>query len=79
MMGKYASMMKAVHILLRVSIKSTAVVEEQPCTSLDELILDFLASVMQDLRWWDNSRVSRQPVLVLVLVSSSVLNLAQPK
>jgi hypothetical protein len=37
-MEKYACMMKAEHILLSVSIKSTAVVEE-PCTSLDELKL----------------------------------------
>ena len=56
MMEKYACMMNTVHNLL--SIKSTAVVEES-CTSLDELTLGCVASAMQVLRWWKDSRVSR--------------------
>ena len=40
--GKYVCMMKAVHLLLIVSIKSTAVFGE-PCTSLDELTYDCLS------------------------------------
>jgi hypothetical protein len=51
-----------------VSVKSTAVVEG-PYTILDELTFDCLAFVAQQLRQLQERLVvSRQPVLVLVLV-----------
>ena len=63
----YACIMKAEHSLLSVSIKSAAAVQE-PCTSVYEPIFDCLASVTQQLHQQEDSRVSRHPVLVLVLV-----------
>ena len=63
MIEKYAFMMKAVHM----SIRPAAVVEE-PYTSLDELTFDCLFFVLKQPQRREDSRVSRQPVLVLVLV-----------
>jgi hypothetical protein len=59
-------MMKAEHILLSVSIKSTAVVEE-PCTSLDELKLTtslfvtclVLSPYARPNAWWSRSHACK--------------------
>ena len=46
---------------------------EAPNTSLDELMFDYLAFVMQDLKRQEERQVSRQRVLVLVLVQIHAL------
>jgi hypothetical protein len=60
-------MMKAMHILLSVSIKPTAVVEES-CASLDVLTFGCLSFVMQQLQQREDSKVSRLPVFVCICV-----------
>ena len=56
-------MMNAVHILLMWASSLLPVVE--PCTSLDELTFDCSSFVLQQLKGPEDSRVRRQPVLVL--------------
>ncbi len=65
-------MMKAMHILLSVSIKPTAVVEES-CASLDDLTFCCLSFVMQQLQKREDSKVSRLPVFVCICVFVSLL------
>ena len=61
--GKYVCMMHAVHILLMSASSLLPVVE--PCTCLDDLTLDCSSFVLQQLKGPEDSRVRRQPVLVL--------------
>jgi hypothetical protein len=50
MTERYADMMDLKHILLSIGIKSTAVLEEEPCTSLDEPTFDCLSFGEQQLQ-----------------------------